>query len=255
MINDLQLEIKPEQINLKSFDQKEQLNPKFFPNGYKLNPKVRLRLLDIADDFVEYLNIPFAKPLDIVLVGSIVSYQWSRYSDIDLHIIYNFYDISDKTDFVREYVDAKKNLWNEERKIKIYGFDVELYVEDENHPSTSNGRYSIERNDWVHEPSREPSFQYEKSYIKEKSAKLMDLIDRYEENFECNKDDEVYLMELTNKVNKLWSKIKAIRKDSIEKYGEMSTGNIIFKVLRRSKYLQKLYELKTKLYTFNKSIR
>jgi hypothetical protein len=255
MNGNLQLEVKPEQINLKSFKPKDQLNEKFFPNGSKLNPKVRLRLLDIVDDFVEYLDVPFAKPLDSIVVGSIVSYQWSKYSDIDLHIVYNFNDISNKTNFVREYFDSKKNIWNQERKIKIYGFEVECYVEDINQPSVSNGKYSIEKNEWIEYPSKLPPIKWKKYYIKEKSAKIMDLIDMYLERFEKEQDDETKLTELAIKVNKLWSKIKSIRKESIEKQGEMGSGNLIFKVLRRSNYLKKLYELKVNLYTFNRSIR
>jgi len=255
MIGDLQLEVKPEQINLKSFKPKEGLNPKFFPKESKLNPKVRLRLLDIVDDFIEYLDIPFAKHFDVVLVGSIVGYQWSRYSDIDIHIIYNFNDISDKTKFVREYFDAKKNLWNQEKNIKIYGFDVEIYVENLHEPSVSNGRYSIEKNEWLQFPSRLPPIQWEKYLIKEKSAKIMDLIEEYEKIFENHKNDEYQLTNLANKTKKLWSKIKSIRKDGIEKQGEMSVGNIIYKVCRRSGYLSRLYKLKQELYVYGKSIR
>jgi hypothetical protein len=255
MFGDLQLEINPEQINLKSFKPKEELNPKIFINEDKMNSKVRLRLLDIADDFVEYLDILFAKPLDIVIVGSIVGYQWSKYSDIDLHVIYDFNDISNRTKFVREYFDAKKNIWNQERKIKIYGYDVECYVENLNDPSVSNGKYSIEKNTWLQFPSKTPTIRWEKYYIKEKSAKIMDLIEMYEKDFEINKDDEYNLIDLANKINKLWSKIKSIRKDGIEKQGEMSVGNIIYKVCRRSGYLGRLYKLKQELYVYGKSIR
>jgi len=45
-----------------------------------------------------------------------------------------------------------------------------------------------------------------------------------------------------------------MRKESIANHGEMSIGNIIFKVLRRSNYLQKLYDLKNDLYVYKKSL-
>ena len=48
--------------------------------------------------------------------------------------------VDDKTDFVQEYFDAKKNEWNDEHDgLSIYGFPVELYVEDVTAKTTSGG--------------------------------------------------------------------------------------------------------------------
>ena len=46
-----------------------------------------------------------------------------------------------------------------------------------------------------------------------------------------------------------------MRKIGLEEDGEMSVGNIVFKVCRRLGYLDKLYDLKTKTYDFIKSIK
>jgi len=49
-------EVSSKNINLSSFKIKEELHPKFWPKG-KLNSRVRLRLMDIADDFIEGIGI------------------------------------------------------------------------------------------------------------------------------------------------------------------------------------------------------
>ena len=131
------------QISLSSFRPQKVLNPKIWV-GDKINSRVRLRLLDIADDFIDTLNIGWVKIKDIILTGSLANYNWSKYSDFDLHILINFKDVDERTDFVKEYFDAKKNDWNNKHEnLKIYGFPVELYVQDTNDTHTESGIYSL----------------------------------------------------------------------------------------------------------------
>jgi hypothetical protein len=255
--NNYEETVDASQINLKSFQPKSELNPRFFPDGDKLLKRTRLRLLEVADDFVDELNLPFAKPKDIHIVGSIVGYNWSKYSDVDLHIIYDFNDIDKRTNFVREYVDSKKTIWNETKKIRIYGYDVELYVEDVSEPAESNGRYSLESNEWIQQPTKPEPITYQKALIKTKSAKFINIIDKYceeFEQFESEQNDEK-MLHLTQKCNKLWTKIKGMRKEGIKQEGETSPHNIIFKVIRRTDRLKKLYELRNYLYVYNRTIR
>lgn len=75
----------------------------------------------------------------------------------------------------------------------------------------------------------------------------MKLIDKLAD--ECEHDKGEYkLGELSKKIKKTFDKIKGIRKTALKYDGEMSAGNIFFKVLRRTGYLQKLIELKAKTY-------
>jgi len=255
--NNFQEDVDPSQINLNSFQPKSELNPKFFPDGEKLPKRTRLRLLEVADDFIEELNLPFAEPKDIHIVGSIVGYNWSKYSDVDLHIIYDFNDIDKRTNFVREYMDSKKTVWNDTKKIRIFGYDVELYVEDISDPAISNGRYSLESNKWIQKPEKPEPVTYQKEYIKNKAAKYINIIDNYNiehGKFVTEQNDEQMLV-LAKKCNQLWSKIKGMRKFAIKSGGEQDNHNIIFKVLRRSGRLQQLFELRNALYIYNKSIR
>ena len=67
----------------------DQLNPKLFDKDNNLKQVVVEKLLAISEQFKEYIEIPL-EILDIQLVGSNASYNYTNTSDIDLHIITNF---------------------------------------------------------------------------------------------------------------------------------------------------------------------
>ena len=52
----------------------------------------------------------------------------------------------------------------------------------------------------------------------------------------------------------LWKKVKKMRKTSLEKNGESGAGNIVYKILRRTEYLNKLWKLSTIIYDRKNSI-
>lgn len=241
---------------IKSFDVQKELNPQFWING-KLNSRVRLKLLDIADDFFESLNVDWVKPKDIIMTGSLANYNWSKYSDIDLHIVLDFNDVDDRTEFVKDYFDSKKNLWNEQHEnLTIYGYPVELYVQDSNETHTSSGVYSIEKNDWVVEPERDElaSVKLDKEKIIAKTIKYADLIEKLEKL--CKKEKDIEKVDvLSGKVKALFDKLKAMRKDSLKNGNELSFGNIIWKCLRRLGLIERLIDLKALTYDKIKSIK
>lgn len=242
-------------IDFSSFTPQQELNPKIWPNG-KINSRVRLKLMDIADDFFETLKIDWLKPLDILLTGSMANYNWSKYSDFDLHLLLDFSDVDENIDFVHEYFTAKKKLWNEEHEnLMIYGFPVEVYVQDISEPLVSNGIYSLYKNKWVVEPSKDAikSLGNEKETIKAKAIETMEKIDAlYNATFSISHgyDGEKIIAQ----IKKLINIIKGIRKESLANGGEMSAGNIFFKILRRTGYIEKLFSAKTLAYDRKESI-
>ena len=242
-------------IDFSSFTPQQELNPKIWPNG-KINSRVRLKLLDIADDFFKTLKIGWLKPLDILLTGSMANYNWSKYSDFDLHLLLDFSDVDENVDFVHEYFTAKKKLWNEEHEnLMIYGFPVEVYVQDINENLISNGIYSLYKNKWIIEPSKDnlQSLGQDKETIKSKAIETMKKIDAlYNATFDINhgSDGEKLLAQ----IQKLITIIKGIRKQSLTKGGEMAAGNIFFKILRRTGYIEKLFNAKTLAYDRKESI-
>ena len=66
----------------------------------------------IADDFFDTLELPWVDVTDITLTGSLANYNWSRFSDVDLHIMIDYNEVDDNESLVSEYLSAKKNLWN-----------------------------------------------------------------------------------------------------------------------------------------------
>ncbi len=241
---------------IKSFDVQKKLNNKIWVKN-KINSRIRLKLLDIADEFFESLQVDWVKPIDIIFTGSLANYNWSKYSDIDLHIVLDFKDVDERTTFVKDYFDSKKKLWNEEHEnLTICGFPVELYVQDKNEKHSSSGVYSLEKNEWIVEPNRDDfmSSKLNKDMIVNKSAKFIDEIDKLEKKIKLE-HDTAKLDILSKKVKNLYDKLKGIRKESLKNGNEMSFGNIIWKVLRRTKYIEKIFKLKTQTYDKINSIK
>ena len=244
-----EFEVAPEDVDLSSFKKEDTLAPRLW-DGMDLNPKARLKLLDIADDFWDTVGTDWVERKGIKLTGSICNYNWSKFSDIDLHIVVDFREVDERTDFVQEYYDAKKNEWNNEHEnLKIYGYPVEVYVEDISAETESGGVYDLEENAWIKKPNPDDieSIELEKYEIKNKSAAIMTKIDNYLEKLDSS-DDEYELRKLGEKSHKLLNKIKAMRKYGLKRGGETDPYNIIYKVLRRTEYLDKLWGISSDLY-------
>lgn len=248
---------KKKQNIFSSFVPHDVLNEKIWLENGLLNSRVRLRLLDLADDFFDTLDIKWVEVKDIILTGSLANYNWSKYSDLDVHILIDFKDVDEKIELVSNYLSAKKKIWNEKHEdIKIYGFPVEMYVQDINEEHVSSGIYSLEKNEWLIKPKKEDfeSIQINKPFISKKVHEIVEKIDKFSEL--VNKyDDDYHLEKLSNRVKNLFDKIKGARKEGLKTSGEYSSFNIIFKVLRRNGYLEKLYDLKTKTYDKIKSLK
>ena len=247
-------EVEASDINLKSFEIQDKLNPKFWINN-KINSRVRLKLLDLADEFIESLAVDWVKPKDIVITGSIANYNWSKYSDVDVHILIDFKEVWKKTEFVQDYFDSKKALWAQEHEqLKIYGFPVEMYVEDTNGDNPSSGIYSLNKNKWIVEPNDFQDAQLNEPFIKDKAAKIMTEIDDIDDKIKKETDNHK-LEVLSTKLKKLFDKLHKQRQESLDKNGEMGTYNIIWKVLRRSGHLDKIWEIINTVYNRVNSIK
>jgi predicted nucleotidyltransferase len=222
---------------LKTFEPKNELNPKIWSeDGNKMNPKVRERLLEIAEQFISTFGIDVVIT-DIVVVGSIANYNWSKYSDIDLHILIDFNQFSDKLkDLYVEFFDLKKIVFNNKRNIKFYGFDVECYVEDIDVKGVSGGIYSVLYDEWITKPEKQNIKEPNYNTIKKKSEQWMRIIDGVLENIENESPQDIL-----NIIKKYKNKLKRFRLSGLQKGGEMSIENLVFKVLRRNGYIEKLY--------------
>jgi predicted transcriptional regulator len=156
----------------------------------------------------------------------------------------DFSKVDERTDFVEEYFKSKKELWNEEHKdLKIFGFPIEVYVQDIKQEHISSGIYSLEKNEWLTEPEREKlsKTKVNKMKIKKIVSKYTEIIDNLEEEYKTQNNDKYKIERICLKADKLFDKIKKLRTSNLsDKKSEMSEGNIIFKCLRRLDYIEKL---------------
>jgi len=245
----LETEVDADDVDLKSFELQDRLSD-IWENDGSLNLKVRDRLLDIADDFWDTIGIDWVEPEGVLLVGSICNYNWSVFSDIDLHLVVDFKKVHKKTDFVQDYFDEKKTDWNNTHEdLEIMGFPVELYVQDINADTESTAIYDLEENKWIKEPSQDEfePIGNKKEKIKVIASKIMTKIDDMTDYFNSQTDLHK-IGKLGEKVQSLLDKIMDYRKKSLAKDGEMSEGNIVYKTLRRGEYLDRLWDLKSKIY-------
>jgi hypothetical protein len=241
-VNEKEIEKSNRSIDLSGFKVQDELNPKIWDEGQKMKSDVRKTLLKIADDYFESLELPKVDIEDVTMTGSLANYNWSKYSDVDLHIVVDYNDIPVDEDLVQDFLKSKSSNWNKEHDVTIYGYDVELYVQDINEPHHSTGVYSILKDEWVTKPKKQKISFNDKS-VKEKSNRLMDRVEEiYDEMDEV--DNEVTI----KRVDKLTEKIKKMRQSGLETGGEFSVENIVFKVLRRNGMLDRLYDIKTVAY-------
>jgi hypothetical protein len=148
-----------------------------------------------------------------------------------------------KQDMVEDYLKSKSSAWNEQHDIKVYGFDVEIYVQDINEEHVSSGVYSILHNEWVVKPEKK-KISVNDSSVKNKANRIMDMIEGVYDVMEEEEDHE-RVVELADKVK---DKIKKMRQCGLDKGGEWSVENIVFKVLRRNGMMERLNDIKTVAY-------
>jgi hypothetical protein len=88
-------------------------------------------------------------------------------------------------------------------------------------------------NEWIDVPKK-LKFAVDKKVLENKIKCWTDKIDKATET--ASMDDDVDVLENLRK------KIKEYRKSGLEKEGELSYENLVFKFLRRSGYIQKLFD-------------
>jgi hypothetical protein len=225
---------------LSSFHLQDELNPKIWKSSDEMSPKVRERLLQIAYEFIDFIGVDMIVD-DVVMTGSLSNYNWSQYSDVDLHILVDFKQFSEKElPLYEELFRLKKTLFNDKHNITIFGYDVELYVQNTTEPHTSSGEYSVLLNEWITKPKKE-DVEIDTTLIKNKSQEWMKMID----DVITDAEDESSLESSNNIINKFKDKLKKYRTRGLEDGGEYSNENLVFKTLRRNGYIQKLFDFQT----------
>ncbi len=215
------------------------LNPAIW-NNLELNPEIKEKLLQIGKDF--YADTETDAPLkDILFVGSSANYNWSDTSDFDVHIVIDFKDVDENVELVEKLVNALKSKWNDEHDIHLKGHNVEVYIQDITKENRSTGVYSLMQDKWLSKPQKE-NIQIDKEKVQQKY------------NDAVRKINSAIKAQNIDKLKAIIKDIYDMRQAGLDKSGELSTENLVFKILRNRNYIEKLKQEIINLYDKKQSL-
>jgi len=201
------------------------LNPNIW-DGLKLKPEIKEKLLQIGKDF--YADTETDAPLkDILFVGSLANFNWTDTSDFDVHVVIDFKDVDENVELVEKLVNALKSKWNDEHDIHLKGHNVEVYIQDITKENRSSGVYSLMEDKWLTEPQKE-NVLIDKEKIQQKY------------NDYVRKINSGIKAQDIEKLKTIIKDVYDMRQSGLDKSGELSTENLVFKILRSRNYIEKL---------------
>ncbi len=227
----------------EAIEKHDKLNSKLFTKDEVLKDKVRDKMLEIVDTFLADLKEQDVKIKvdDILFIGSNASYNYTKNSDIDLHILANTKAVDYPADLAAAIYSAYRSIFNKNLDITIYDIPLEIFIETEDSVRVSNGVYSVKKNKWIKKPVQEEIPEYDKEALDE-------LVDKWETDCKELIDDiKADKLNDEKKVVKMLEDIyEKLRKKGISK-GEYSIENLAFKELRNKGYLDQLKEYRNEL--------
>ena len=241
LVDELIEEIGNNQEIVKSFEIRDSLSTDIFgekDGEFFMLDEIKEKLMVVTEEFMNFIDIDFFVH-DIILTGSLANYNWSKFSDVDLHILIDYNETEYNLDLLKNFFDSKRSLWNKQHKILIKGFDCEIYVQDVNEKHLASGIYSVLNNEWVVTPERTIQ-SIDKTLIIKKTEVFEDLIDSISKSFNEGQD-------VSEEITKVKKKLKSFRQCGLDKGGEYSYENLAFKLLRRNGYIGELLSIQTKL--------
>lgn len=204
----------------------KRLNPNLWEDS-RLKPDVLEGIKNIYEFFINHFideSIPL-DPVDVRIVGSNASYNYTDKSDVDIHIIDGN---TNKKDITRYAQWRATRDFNDKYEITLKGVPVELYIEDIDKPAVSNGVYSVSDGRWLRYPLPEYSPEPSELPTIDENNEWVQLIKQAEKNASAK--------EIQALINKLYE----MRKESIADDGERGRGNLMFKALRNAGYIDRI---------------
>lgn len=208
----------------------------------KINSEVRIMLLKIATDFLKNNELKNIKIKDIQLLGSLANYNWTPTSDLDTHIIVDATEVGWGAKDQEKYLGAIVGKWNAEHDINIKGHTVELYLQSYSEKNASTAVYSLLFDKWIKLPQKE-KITVDRDSIQKKYSHWLERI-----NTAINSKDEKLL-------KKILEKLKEYRQSGLDKNGEFSNENLVFKILRSKGIIDKLKSCMVSFYDDKHSIK
>jgi hypothetical protein len=210
------------------------LCPDLWDENKKLDPNVRKALLTIAFDFYSDTELT-TKVQDVYLLGSAANYNWTPASDMDVHIIVDGTQLQMQPEIAEQFFRSLVGKWNLQHDIEVKGHKVELYLQDVREKNAATAIYSLVRDQWVKEPTPE-NVSVDKEAIQKKYTgwvqKINDAIQR--------KDEKA--------LKKMLDTLREYRQAGLDKQGEFSTENLVFKILRSRGFLDKIKDFYNSIY-------
>lgn len=230
-------EIDLDDINVDKKILHKNLNQKIW-DDFEIKEDVRKKLIEISNQFYGFLDIK-VKPTNILFTGSLANYNYSEFSDIDVHLEVDYSKISEDHELVNEFFFTKSTLWELKHDIKVNGFPVQLFVQDISKESRkSSGIFSLTKDEWIQKPSYE-NFEVDTETLKRKIKKFVDKIELLDIN-------KITPEKLYAHAKKLKDEINRMRQSGLDANGEYSLENLAFKYLRNNKYIDRLKDLISK---------
>lgn len=223
------------------FKHHTELNPKIWDApDQRMKGEVRGALLRIAQDFIEFVGVPI-QVQDVVVTGGMANYNYSRHSDIDLHVIADMSQV-DCDRAVDELFDTKRLLYKKNYDLSIHRIPVELYIENVDMPAVSQGEYSVTHDRWLRKPTdMEPDWNEEsvQHWVQVWRTVLLKAVESRD------------LHSLRTSVQLL----KAYRRLGLQTTNaEFSTPNLVYKSLRNDQTLAQVLTLIDRLHVQQLSI-
>jgi predicted nucleotidyltransferase len=238
-----QIDEASQEILTEAIEKHDSLNNKLFTKDELLKDKVRDKMLEIVDTFLADLEEQEVKIKvdDILFIGSNASYNYTKDSDIDLHILANTKAVDYPADLGAAIYSAYRSIFNKNLDITLYDIPLEIFVETEDSARVSNGVYSVKKNKWIKKPVQEDIPEYDKDaldkLVEEWEEKCKNLID----DIKADKlDDEKKVVKILEDI------YEKLRKKGVAK-GEYATENLAFKELRNKGYLDQFKEYRNEL--------
>lgn len=207
------------------------LNPKLW-DGDKLRPEVRSALLRFAEAFRDFAGIPKEAVKDVIITGGNANFNWTSYSDIDVHLEVDKEKIAPGTpaDLLDDHLHDKKMLWQLQHDPKVAGYPLEPYAEGlkDFHPNGQSS-YSLQKDKWLVKPTQKNLDPKHDVWLKKNFTYYSKAIDK----LLLQGGDAA-------KLNTMWDRIVKVRKDAVTAGGEFAPQNLLFKSLRNAGYVDRI---------------
>ncbi len=112
-----------------------------------------------------------------------------------------------------------------------------LLAQDSEEPHFATGVYSVLNDEWVTKPKK-IDIEIDRGVLEKKIKNWTEKIDKVIESE--HSEDDIKL------IDSIKEKLKNYRKSGLEKEGELSYENLVFKFLRRSGHIEKLFDISNK---------